>query len=334
MLGELRTRTDIIGQKGMMLTNPDAVKQLANTISTTTTNAKELLDVINSLGNATPKGEMYQKLMASAGMFRLDARELTTQASLRETTASNLDRRNILAMGAKDIVDRTDLDNIFSRLSSMSRQGFDSLVNMTGVEKSIRLISEYRDKIMNLSEAQLNEKGRIAALQAEYNKLTTIYRKHLSQLNSLASAKDRANEKGMKLDTSSFDLAERKIASLTFALREYDSTKEAASKLNLVGQQKTDLEDMILVVNHLKAALGELKALESNVLGKAAVSNEKRSAQQILAKYNVGANETWAKNYNRELKKEIKASSGSVTDLKAEALKAYSAVNNPDTENG
>jgi hypothetical protein len=329
LLGKLRTQTDIIGQKGMMLTDPDAPQRFANAISTTTTNAKELLDVINSLGNATPKGEIYQKLMASAGMFRLDARELTTQASLRETTASNLDRRNILAMGAKDIIDRTDLDNIFGRLSSMSRQGFDSLVNMTGVEKSIRLISEYRDKIMNLSEAQLNEKGRIAALQAEYNKLTTIYRKHLSQLNSLASAKDRANEKGMKLDTSSFDLAERKIASLTFALREYDSTKEAASKLNLVGQQKTDLEDMILVVNHLIAALGELRALESNVLaGKAAVSNEGLSAQQILAKYNVGATETWAKNYNREFKKEIKASSGSVTDLKAEALKAYSAVNN------
>lgn len=329
MLGELRTRTDIIGQKGMMLTNPDAVQQLASSISTTTTNAKELLDVINSLGKATPKGEMYQKLMASAGMFRLDARELTTQASLRETTASNLDRRNILAMGAKDIVDRTDLDNIFGRLSSMSRQGFDSLVNMTGVEKSIRLISEYRDKIMKLSEAQLNEKGRIAALQAEYNKLTTIYRKHLSQLNSLASAKDRANEKGKKLDTSSFDLAERKIASLTFALREYDSTTQAASKLNLVGQQKTDLEDMITVVNHLIAALGELKSLENNVLnGKAAKSNEERTAQEILTHHNVGAYEAWAKNYNRELKKEIKASSGSVTDLKAEALKAYSAVNN------
>ena len=329
MLGELRTRTDIIGQKGMMLTNPDAVQQLANAISTTTTNAKELLNIINSLGNATPKGEMYQKLMASAGMFRLDARELTTQASLRETTASNIDRRNILAMGAKDIVDRTDLDNIFGRLSSMSRQGFDSLVNSTGVEKSIRLISEYRDKIMSLSEAQLNEKGRIAALQAEYNKLTTIYRKHLSQLNSLASAKDRANEKGTKLDTSSFDLAERKIASLTFALREYDSTTQAASKLNLVGQQKTDLEDMITVVNHLIAALGELRSLENNVLnGKAAVSNEGRTAQEILTHHNVGANEAWAKNYNRELKKEIKASSGSVSDLKAEALKAYSAVNN------
>lgn len=331
-LGELRTNVDVISQKGMMLISPDAAKDAAAALGTTQTEAKELLRAISELGNVTPKGEFYQKLMASASMFKLDAKELETAARLRETTLSNVGRRDILSKALVDITNGSDLRSALGRFNTITSAQEGMAFNQSSLKKSVEDIIAFKNKIDALSEAELNQKGKVANLQAEYNKLTSIYRKHLSQYNQLLAAYEKSNNTGVKLDTSSLTTAENKIASLTFAIKEYDKTIQSASQLNLQGDKATALSDIEVYVQRLRDALSLLIELRENALaGKGAKTDAGLDARSVLSKYNVGANEIWARNYNKELKKEIKASQGSVTDLQTEANRAFSAITNQIT---
>lgn len=333
ILGQVRNQYSLLnGNKGMMMIPQNgAIKDLAEFVTSLTnknySTPAELMAAVKEL--TTPSGAVSRTLMAEANSFTAYARQLEAAARARETTMSNLERRRILSDSLVDITKGSDIRSALARFNTITSAQEGVAYNQSSLKKSIEDIVAFKNKIDALSEAELNQKGKVANLQAEYNKLTNIYRKHLSQYNQLLAAYEKSNNTGVKLDTASLSMAENKIASLTFALKEYKNTIDAASKLNLTDAQKVDLDALTQAYNTLTDAVKQFKNIRDNALnGRGAKTDEGLTTKDVLSKYSVGSNEIYGRNYNREFKKEIKASQGSVTELKAEALQAYSAINN------
>lgn len=336
ILGRVRNQYSLLnGNKGMMMIPQNgAIKDLADFVTLLTnknySTPADLMAAVKEL--TTPSGAVSRTLMAEANSFTAYAKQLEAAARARETTMSNLERRKILSDSLVDITKGSDLRSALARFNTITPAQEGVAYNQSSLKKSIEDIIAFKNKIDALSEAELNQKGKVANLQAEYNKLTNIYRKHLSQYNQLLAAYEKSNNTGVKLDTASLTMAENKIASLTFAIKEYDKTIQSASQLNLQGDKATALSDIEVYVQRLRDALSLLIELRENALaGKGAKTDAGLDARSVLSKYNVGANEIWARNYNKELKKEIKASQGSVTDLQTEANRAFSAITNQIT---
>lgn len=320
-LGELRTRTDVIGQKGMMLTDPENIQRLADILSSTTMEAKQLLSVINALGSATPKGEMFQKLMASANMFKLDAKEIETAAKLRDTSLSNVERRKILSKALEDITSLRDINVLRLRVPNVTDNQLSQMLGLSGVAKSIQDIQAFKNKMDALSESELNQKGKVANLQAEYNKLTSIYRKHLSQLNQLATAQDRATARGAVSDIHSVDLATRKYAELTNKVAEYKQTVDAAQGMKLTSAQAQDLQAFENYIRELETTIKRLQ----QIMQSGGVDISGANAKQVL-NGDFAASAINASKFNKEFKREVRENSKEYQDASKRVESALTKI--------
>lgn len=319
-LGELRTDQNVISQKGLLLGNEEDAKKWAKELDEPIEKIKQLMKLVRDLGNATPMGETYQKLMSGANMFRMDARDADVAARLRDTSRSNLERRDIMSRALADIP-VVDLKVARNRFSKVSADQTMEAMHISGLSKSIRDIAQFKDKMDALSESELNQKGKVANLQAEYNKLTSIYRKHLSQYNQLLSAYDRQNTRGAVSDIHSVDLATRKYAELTNKVAEYKQTVDAAQDMKLTGTQAQDLQAFENYIRELETTIKRLQ----QIMQSGGVDISGANAKQVL-NGDFAASAINASKFNKEFKREVRENSKEYQDASKRVESALTKI--------
>lgn len=332
-------------------TQIDEVEKKLVTARENAVNNKDSLGV-SSLDEALQKLRQFKKDLADTqkndgttkAAEMLDAaykqllRDMSLALRLQDRLLSANDRRNILAKYAGDITApqaggfNLDVTNTFSKFKNVGadKATMQRLYDTSGVKAAVEEVAKYITKINALSDAELKESGRVANLQAEYNKLTTIYRKRLSMLNQLASAEERRQNRGAITDDKSFEIAANKYNELTAKIAKYKETVASMEELKNKGllnqSQIQQLDQFKNAIDGLVVSMERFNEIRlGNGTGKGFDKAGENAKQIQDAQYILNA--TDASRLNTQFSKTVSEAKKPIESLKAEADDTIAKIN-------
>lgn len=223
----------------------------------------------NGQGRVQELEQLKQKLQgfkdSLSGLSAIDAaakldngftkliQDIQKATNAQENLLSSMDKlsfyqKNVAGMlNGKDFKDR--FRNMMERYNTLTdEQGMRFILNsgMRGVGGVIDSLYAFRKKIAEALKNPeiLSQKGKVAELTMEFNKLSYAYHSCWSQAEKLASAQDRANKKSGGLTEDQIKLKEANdlYSAIVKKLTEYNKLISKAGKFNI---DTTDLEKAI-----------------------------------------------------------------------------------------
>lgn len=244
----------------------------------------------NGQGRVQELEQLKQKLQgfkdSLSGLSAIDAaakldngftkliQDIQKATNAQENLLSSMDKltfyqKNVAGMfGGKDFNDR--LRNMMERNGITEEQGNRFLVSSGmqgagGLFESLDMFRKKVDEALKNPEI-LSQKGKVAELTMEFNKLSYAYHSCWSQAEKLASAQDRANKKSGGLTEDQIKLKEANdlYSAIVKKLTEYNKLISKAGKFNI---DTTDLEKAIAELEKFRAvakAIADGKGVGAN----------------------------------------------------------------------
>lgn len=250
MLKDLQTKIDVIGQKGLMLIPNEAnVQGFAELLKNSKGSVEQMLTLIEWLGNATPKGIIFQKMIEEVRKFKQEAQEAEkAQKKLAESPKAKTD--SVISALTKQI----------NQLKETSRSAAKVEVDDSKVKEAIVTLERYRRALEYL--AQRN--GRAGSVTTEslisskgFQEATAAASRYMNEVRGVTQAnKDLAHSE---------NTVAQAIGNTTNAARNQsqvlsDLKSMAAQYLSVWGAQQF-LSDMVQITGELELQRKSLEVI-------------------------------------------------------------------------
>lgn len=250
MLKDLQTKIDVIGQKGLMLIPNEAnVQAFAELLKNSKGSVEQMLTLIEWLGNATPKGIIFQKMIEEVRKFKQEAQEAeNAQKKLAESPKAKTD--SVISALTKQI----------NQLKETSRSAAKVEVDDSKVKEAIVTLERYRRALEYL--AQRN--GRAGSVTTEslisskgFQEATAAASRYMNEVRGVTQAnKDLAHSE---------NTVAQAIGNTTNAARNQsqvlsDLKSMAAQYISVWGAQQF-LSDMVQITGELELQRKSLEVI-------------------------------------------------------------------------